>query len=142
LDGLAAIDVFELRDERWDGIAARVERLSQATGCAVTLHELAETEALGRSVAEAAIFVNATRVGMAPMDGQSVLPVEFLRPGLVVADTVYEPRKTKLLLDAEANGNTTVGGLGMLLWQAAIAEELYAGATMPVDLVEREIFNK
>ena len=60
---------------------------------------------------------------------------------MAVADTVYEPRKTKLLKDAEAKGLKAISGLGMLLWQAAIAEDIWVGKEMPTKLIEERFFN-
>ena len=72
---------------------------------------------------------------------QSTLPKEYMVEGLAVADTVYEPRKTKLILDAESLGLKTLPGLGMLLRQACIGEEIWTGASMPTDLIEEKYFN-
>ncbi len=64
------------------------------------------------------IFANATIVGMKPLDDQSVVKdISAFRPGLVVADAVYDPEETKLLREAKEAGCTCVGGKGMLLWQ-------------------------
>ncbi|MBA5790330.1 shikimate dehydrogenase, partial [Escherichia coli] len=48
---------------------------------------------------------------------------------------------TQLLLDAEAAGCKTVGGLGMLLWQGAEAYKLFTGKDMPVSEVKDLYFN-
>ena len=78
------------------------------------------------------IFANATIVGMKPMDDQSVVKdLSAFRPGLVVADAVYNPEETKLLREAKKAGCTCVGGKGMLLWQGAAAYKLYTGLEMP-----------
>lgn len=81
------------------------------------------------------VLVNATSVGM----GTSELPVDpgALHPGLVVADLVYHPRRTALLAAAEAAGAETVGGLGMLVHQAALAFELWTGVEAPLAAMRR-----
>jgi shikimate dehydrogenase len=81
--------------------------------------------------ATAEILVNATSVGMG---GDAALPVDraVLRPGLVVADLVYHPRRTALLASAEAAGATPIDGLGMLVHQAALAFELWTGVDAPI----------
>lgn len=57
------------------------------------------------------IFANATIVGMKPLDDQSVVKdLSAFRPGLVVADAVYNPEETKLLREAKEAGCTCVGG--------------------------------
>ncbi len=140
LDGVAEIDVFNIRDNFYDATEKRVGEMAEKTGCKITLHDLDDKDDLRASVAESALFVNATRVGMPPMDDQCTLEEDMLHDGLVVADTVYNPRKTKLLAMAEAHGNKAISGLGMLLWQAAIGEKIWTGQEMPVDYIEDMFF--
>ncbi|MEY4340136.1 MAG: shikimate dehydrogenase [Actinomycetota bacterium] len=77
-------------------------------------------------VREADILVNATSVGM----GGTELPCDpaLLRADHVVADIVYHPRRTGLLAAAAAVGATTVDGLGMLVHQAALQQQLWHGS--------------
>ncbi|MEN9644846.1 MAG: shikimate dehydrogenase [Actinomycetota bacterium] len=77
------------------------------------------------SLRDADIVVNATSVGM----GGHELPCDpsVLRAGQVVADIVYHPRDTALLQAARAAGARTVDGLGMLLHQAALQQQLWHG---------------
>ena len=89
------------------------------------------------------IFANATIVGMKPMDDQSVVKdLSAFRPGLVVADAVYNPEETKLLREAKEAGCTCVGGKGMLLWQGVAAFKLYTGQDMPVEDVKKLFFSQ
>lgn len=85
----------------------------------------------GRDALDADIVVNTTPVGMGGYGSAAVdpLPIDpaFLRAGHVVADIVYHPRRTALLEAASAVGAATVEGLGMLVHQAAIQQELWHG---------------
>ena len=91
------------------------------------------------AIAKTDILVNATKVGMAPLDGQSLIKKEYLRSDLVVADTVYNPKDTQMILDAkEAGCQAAVGGIGMLLWQGVAAFKLFTGKDMP----HEEVFEK
>jgi shikimate dehydrogenase len=85
-----------------------------------------------RAVAAADIVVNATSVGMA---GDASLPItaDALTKAQVVVDLVYEPRETPLLAAARARGAKAVGGLGMLVHQAALQVELWSGHPAPMD---------
>lgn len=76
------------------------------------------------------VLVNATPVGMAGAE----LPVDpaVLHAGAVVADLVYHPRPTPLLAAAAAAGAATCGGLGMLVHQAALQVERWAGMPAPL----------
>ncbi|MFR1640440.1 MAG: hypothetical protein ACLSVD_15605 [Eggerthellaceae bacterium] len=51
-----------------------------------------------------------------------------------------QPRVTKLLAMAAEHGNKAVSGLGMLLWQAAIGENIWTGQEMPVGYIEEKFF--
>lgn len=76
-------------------------------------------------VSDAQIVINATSVGM----GDDELPCDpsLLRSGQIVADIVYHPRETALLQAARSAGATTVEGLGMLVHQAALQQQLWHG---------------
>ena len=110
--------------------------------CRAEIFDLEDVGAVRRALAGADLFCNATKVGMKPMDDQSVIPdVSMLRPELVVSDIVYNPRETKLLKDAKAAGCKTIPGIGMLLWQGAEAFRLYTGKEMPVKEVQERYFD-
>ena len=55
------------------------------------------------------------------------------RKDLVVADTVYSPEKTKMILEAEEAGCKAIGGKGMLQQQGAVNYELFVGKKMPLE---------
>lgn len=78
--------------------------------------------------ADAAIIVNATPVGMYPKAGNSPVSLDGFLKLEVVYDLVYNPLRTKLMLEAEARGIPSFGGLAMLTAQAAAAAELFAQA--------------
>jgi len=67
--------------------------------------------------------------------------VEILRKGLIVTDTIYNPKKTKLLRETKSAGCTAIDGVGMLVYQGAAAFKLFTGADMPVDKVRSLFFN-
>ena len=81
--------------------------------------------------ADASVIVNATPVGMYPNTGVS--PIDLNRfPKLEgVLDVIYNPAKTKLLLDAEALGIPHENGLWMLVAQAKEASEYFTEKKLP-----------
>lgn len=93
---------------------------------------------VSKALEKADILVNATSAGMSPNIDESPLDPNLLKPGLIVYDIVYNPIKTKLLRDAEAAGSKTIGGLDMLVWQGALAFEMWTGQKAPVELMKRE----
>ncbi|MBZ0170530.1 shikimate dehydrogenase [Candidatus Methylomirabilis lanthanidiphila] len=78
------------------------------------------------SVRDCALVVNTTSVGLHPTDPSPIDP-HLLQPGVVVYDLIYRPRETALLREAKRRGCRVVGGLGMLLYQGALAFELWTG---------------
>ena len=62
---------------------------------------------------------------------------------MIVYDTVYAPRETKLMKIAKSAGVKHVhNGLGMMLEQGAEAFKLWTGKEMPVDYIRDLIFNE
>lgn len=90
------------------------------------------------------IVVNATSVGMgAPTNSTDPadLPVDpqRLEPHQTVVDIAYQPLVTPLMARSEARGLHTVGGLGMLIHQAAVAFEHWTGEAAPVDSMTKAV---
>jgi shikimate dehydrogenase len=85
---------------------------------------------LGARLADTDIIVNATPIGMG--GEPPTFDVELVSPDHVVVDTVYHPAETPLLASARARGARCVGGLGMLVHQAAITFESFTGHDAPL----------
>ena len=97
---------------------------------------------LAEAVNHCDILVNATKVGMKPLEDQSLIDPSLFRPDLVVADTVYNPRETRMIQEAKAAGcKIALGGIGMLLWQGVAAFKLYTGKDMPAQEVLEKFFS-
>ena len=76
------------------------------------------------------IVVNATSIGLYPdVDARVAVNPETLRPGMIVADVIPNPPRTRLVRDAEARGSTVIDGLGMLVAQGVIGVEYWTGVT-------------
>ena len=142
LDGAKEITIFNKKDAFFERTIATAEKIKAAVpGCVVNVYDIDDEAVLKEEVLSADIFVNATIVGMKPMDDQSIIKdTSLLRPELVVADIVYNPEETKLLKEAKAAGCTCVGGKGMLVWQGASAFKLYTGEEMPVEEVKELLY--
>jgi 3-dehydroquinate dehydratase/shikimate dehydrogenase len=82
------------------------------------------------------VLINATPVGSAALHEQSPVPAAWHRPGTIVLDMVYEPLETRLLREAQAANCTTIGGLEMLVAQAAAQFETWIGLEAPTDVMK------
>lgn len=71
------------------------------------------------------LLINATPVGMYPHVEASPVTADVLANTKAVFDAVYNPRDTKLLQMAKEAGAVAIGGMAMLVWQAAVAQEIW-----------------
>ena len=78
--------------------------------------------------ADAAILCNCTPVGMYPNNGLSPVDLSLFPRLEGVLDMIYNPARTKLLMDAEKRGLVTENGLWMLVAQAKEAAEWFTGS--------------
>ena len=93
-------------------------------------------EALYAQHSDTEILVNTTPVGMYPKNGVSPVDLDRLPMVCGVADVIYNPEKTALILDAQARGIPAVSGLTMLVAQAREAAEFFAGRSINAELVD------
>ncbi|EGT2207219.1 shikimate dehydrogenase [Clostridioides difficile] len=142
LDGAREISIFNAKDDFYKRAEQTVENIKKdVPECVVNLYDLEDTNKLYQEIESSDILTNATLIGMKPYDNETnIKDTSVLRKDLVVTDVVYNPKKTKMIEDAEANGCKAIGGLGMLLYQGAEAFNLYTGLEMPVEEVNELCF--
>lgn len=73
------------------------------------------------------IVINATSIGLYDPEARLPLDCATLRPGMVVADVVFNPVRTRLLADAAARGCRPLDGLGMLVNQGILGVQYWTG---------------
>ncbi len=136
LSGAARITLVNRTPQRAEALADAVARAAAARVEALPLEERAVASAL----AEADALIHTTSVGMAPhSDVPPVVPPHLLPPHLLVCDIVYTPRETSLLRAARARGCRVLEGLGMLVYQGAIAFELFTGQPAPAAVMREAL---
>ncbi|MEO6570364.1 MAG: shikimate dehydrogenase [Ilumatobacteraceae bacterium] len=115
--------------------AADISVVNRSSGSAVVAAALSPVAHVGTpaDVGQADLLVNATSVGM----GTDDLPLDprWFRPDLAVADLVYHPLDTSFLRAARAAGCPTIDGLGMLVHQAVLQQELWTGVLPDAELM-------
>ena len=141
LDGVAEISIFNAKDKFFVNAEKTAEKLNSKTNCKVNVFDLADLEKLKEEIASSVLFINATGMGMKPLEGKTYIPDKsFFRPDLTVLDIVYIPAETALLKLAKEAGCRTLNGLGMMLFQGAAAFKLFTGKDMPIEYM-KEILN-
>ena len=133
LDRVSQVSVF-VRSASMGKTKPYLEKLQHETGFRVDLFALEDAQELQENITQADLLVNATSVGM---DGTSQpIPTSIVLPEkLLVADVIYQPFETPFLKWAKEQGNEAINGLGMLLYQAAEAFQLWTDKEMPTDQI-------
>ena len=141
LDGVKEINVFSIRDQFYGRARQMIDTINKETNCKANLYDFEDESVLKKSIDESDILTNGTSVGMAPKtDACIIKDASFLHEGLIVSDVIYNPRETKLLQMAKANGCHTFNGLYMLLYQGAEAFKIWTGKDMPVEIIKEKYF--
>jgi len=93
------------------------------------------------SVKKADLIIQATPLGMYPNEDVCIdFPFEYLQPGQVVCDLVYNPIVTKFMENARlAGGVKAINGIGMLLYQGVLAFEYWTGVQAPVEIMRKSL---
>lgn len=131
LSGAAEIVIVNRTAERGQSL---VELLTQRVHVAARLVHLSSDYALEDT---AEIVINATPIGLGDAEARVPLQLESLRPGMVVADVIFNPPQTRLIRDAAARGCVILDGLGMLVNQGVIGFKIWTGVD-PDPAVMRE----
>lgn len=127
------VSILNRTPERAEGLVLEFSKGAQARLSWGPL----DRESLARELEDADILVNATPLGMRPLDSESPVASRFLRPDLAVFDLVYDPPETRLLKEAKAIGAKVVEGLDMLIFQGAASFEIWTGCRAPIDLMAK-----
>ena len=117
-------------------VADRDSRQAEGLVGAVGRHRCEIVPDPAAALAHAAGVVNATPVGMSGFPGVPLAPAA-IGAGHWVADVIYTPLETELVLAARARGAVAIGGAGMCIHQAAEAFRLFTGRSADVDRMRR-----
>jgi shikimate dehydrogenase len=125
--------VYALVNDGWQ-VTITARRLEQAQQLSETFPDtqVEEYNLLTWQLSNIQLIVNTTPIGMSPNVDRSPLPENTALPKQVkIYDLVYNPRETKLVRDARAQGLQATTGLGMLIEQAALGFTLWTGIKLP-----------
>ncbi|MCM8760910.1 MAG: shikimate dehydrogenase, partial [Candidatus Omnitrophica bacterium] len=93
---------------------------------------------VGPAIEKSDLLINATPIGMKEND-PSPVSKELFHDGLRVYDLVYNRPVTRLVRDANSSKLRAVTGIGMLLYQGAIAFEIWTGKKAPVAVMRKAL---
>ncbi len=134
LAGAARITVVNRSSERGQNL---VNLLNEKTPAAAEFVQWADPFALPTTTD---ILVNATSIGLFPdIDATPALAYDSISAGMTVCDVIPNPPHTPFLKEAESRGAATLDGLGMLVYQGAIAFKMWTGLDAPVAVMRRAL---
>lgn len=90
---------------------------------------------------DAQIIINTTPIGMYPDNFSSIIDITPFERLEGVIDAIYNPIRTKLVVDALERGIKAEGGLYMLVAQAVYASEIFLDTKYPIEKLNK-IFKK
>ena len=144
IDGVSELSLFNIADDKWPNAERNVKIINEKTGAHATLHRLEDQDDFKKELADCDIYVDATGVGMKPLEDMTLVEdPSWFHEDMIVYDTVYSPRETKLMKVARQAGvNHVFNGLGMMLEQGAAAFKLWTGQNMPVEYIRNLLFKE
>lgn len=122
LAGTAEVTIVNRTRERGEELAAHI------AGNTATSTRFEHWDGRYRVPDTVDIVINATSIGLFPdVDAELPLDVDTLEAGMLVADVIPNPPKTRLLQAAAERGCTTLDGLGMLVNQGVAGIRYWTG---------------
>lgn len=85
------------------------------------------------------IVINGTSIGLYAPEARLALDLNSLKPGMVVADVIFNPVRTRLLDDAAARDCRAIDGLGMLVNQGIVGVQYWTGLTPDVEVMRKAL---
>lgn len=126
----ARVAIADLDRERAEGLSGWINRKIRPAAAVFA----ADTASGEKVIAAADLAVDATPLGLDPSDPPAFDP-GLLSPAASVVDLVYNPPETSLLKAARLRGLKTLGGLGMLVHQAALSWTIWTGRPAPLEAI-------
>ena len=90
---------------------------------------------------EAELVINCTSIGMHPNADETPVPGQYLKKGMTVFDTVYNPAETLLLQQAKKKRIKRIDGLSMFVNQGMAQFKLFTGKNGDAKLMRKTISN-
>lgn len=132
-EGVKQIDIANRTKERAVNLIS--ECPYDNASIAFTIAEAEQREA------EYDLIIQTTSIGMSPDVDVSPLDVANIKSTAFVSDIIYNPLKTKILIEAEKNGAKIQNGVGMFAYQGAIAFKIWTGIMPDTSRMKQIVLN-
>jgi shikimate dehydrogenase len=128
----ASITIINRTLSRANRLVAEMDELSNSA----ELRALPEMYASWAAVMTSCdLLVNCTSAGSSGSKAESLIPLDLIRPRMLVYDLIYHPAETPLMAAARQTGAAVLGGLPMLVYQGAASFELWTEQEAPIDIM-------
>jgi shikimate dehydrogenase len=138
-EGVKSLALTDVVAGKASTLAADLQRAGASVqGNALTVKALSsDSGEFAAEVWDCDLLVNCTPLGMKHSEVESRLPLQvgLIPKGVLVYDVVYNPPETPFLAAARKARAQALGGLGMLVYQGALAFELWTGREAPVNIM-------
>jgi shikimate dehydrogenase len=134
--GAKKLYIMDKIDEASSSLAKNINRKIRECADFIPFHKAPFRQLIEKSD----VLVNATGVGMQPHVDRTPVKKELLRRDLLVYDIVYNPLKTRLLLDAEQAGCRTMNGIDMAIIQGIKGFALMTGLPEPAAIMRDAMY--
>lgn len=129
--GVERIDLYNRTLEK-------AEELAASCPFKVNTNVLGREEA-EKSLAEYQLIIQTTSIGMVPDTKSLPLSPENIAQNTIVSDIIYNPLQTEFLKEASKRGAEIQNGVGMFVFQGALAFEKWTGIFPDVDRMEMNV---
>jgi len=127
------INIFDLDEEKSKMVVNNIEKINIKTK--IKIIKKGEMEEIAKKMD---LIINCTPVGMKEND-PLLLSADVFSAKQLVFDLIYNPKKTKLLQEAEKKGAKILNGLGMLVYQGALSFEEWTGKKPNIEKMKIKI---
>ncbi|MBT2643707.1 shikimate dehydrogenase [Bacillus sp. ISL-41] len=129
--GVERIDLYNRTPEK-------AEELAASCPFKVNTNVLGRKEA-EKSLAEYQLIIQTTSIGMVPDTKSLPLSPENIAQNTIVSDIIYNPLQTEFLKEASKKGAEIQNGVGMFVFQGALAFEKWTGIFPDVYRMEMNV---
>ncbi|MDK2918469.1 MAG: hypothetical protein PWQ37_1202 [Candidatus Petromonas sp.] len=136
IEGADKIDIYNRNQYKSEKIVRLIKNIRNIT---TECHDLNKIKK--EITKQYDIVINCTPVGMHPKIHETIIePEKYLRSDAIAVDIIYNPLETKFLEKSRENGMKTLNGLGMLIYQAIEAFEIWTDVRIEKEFVENTLY--